>query len=167
MCMEHLRYKLGFALYWLFFAVLAVFAARNPGFVGRPELVPYPWFDLVVTWDILAILVAIFYFILKPAFVRGSASRLWAAFALSLVMSIASILTMITDMPGLYYLPRYFSLLTFLILLVLSVFRTGRALWRKAAGQPLSKTRLRAFAVFAIGGLAAAANWAATHYGLY
>lgn len=128
MCIEHLRYKLGFALYWLFFAVLAVFAARNPGFVGRPELVPYPWFDLVVTWDILAILVAIFYFILKPAFVRGSASRLWAALALSLVMSIASILTMITDMPGLYYLPRYFSLLTFLILLVLSVFRIGRAL---------------------------------------
>jgi hypothetical protein len=134
--MEHLRYKLGFALYWLFFAVLAVFAARNPGFVGHPELVPYPWLGLVVTWAILAVLVAIFYFILKPAFVRGSTSRLRAAFALSLVMTIASILTMVTDMPGLYYLPHYFSLLTFLSLLVISVFRTGRALWRKVAGQP-------------------------------
>lgn len=128
MCMKHLRYKLGFALYWLFFAVLAVFAARDPGFVGQPELVPYPWLGLVFTWEILAALVAIFYFILKPAFVRGSTSRLGAAFALSLVMIIASILTMITDMPGLYYVPHYFSLLTFLILLVISAFRAGRAL---------------------------------------
>lgn len=129
-------FALGFALYWLFFAVLAVFAARNPGFVGHPELVPYPWLGLVVTWAILAALVAIFYSILKPVFMRGSTSRLGAAFALSLVMTMASILTMVTDKFGLYYLPHYFSLLTFLILAVISVFRTGRALWRKVAGQP-------------------------------
>jgi len=134
--MEHLRYKLGFALYWLLFAVLALFAAQNPGFVGNPDLVPFPWFGLFITWAVLAVLVSIFYFILKPAFVRGSASRLGVAFALSVAMVIGSILTMVTDMPGLYYMPHYFSLLTFLILLVISAFRVGRTLWRKVVGEP-------------------------------
>jgi len=129
--MQHLRYKLGFALYWLVFAVFSVFAARSPGYVRHPELAPFPWLGLVIVWLILAVLVTAFYFILKPASIHRSSLRLGVAFTLSLAMVIGSILTMVTDMPGLYYMPHYFSALTFLVLLIASASSAWQALWRK------------------------------------
>lgn len=134
--MEQKHYKIGFAMYWLFFAALAFFAAQNPGYVRHPELVDLPWTGLFFTWAILAALIAGFYLVLKPALIGSSPTRLAVALALSLAMVVASIFTMVTDMPGLYYVPQYFSLLTFLVLLVVSASRAGRYLWRKAAGAP-------------------------------
>ncbi|AVP96801.1 hypothetical protein C7S18_06120 [Ahniella affigens] len=134
--MKNRLYELGFALYWLLFAVLAVFAAQSPGFVRHPELAPYPLRGLFIMWVILAALVAAFYFILRPALGGGSSARLSAGLALSVAMVTASFFTMVTDMPGLYYVPHYFSLVTFLVLGVVSAVRVGRRLRRKASGAP-------------------------------
>jgi len=125
------RYKLGFVLYWLLFAAFAVSAAKDPGFVRHPELVPFSWLGLFVIWGVLAVLVAIFYAILRPTFVKANFLRLTMALALSTVMVVASALTMVTDMPGLYYIPHYFSMLTFLILLTVFAMRVGKFLWQK------------------------------------
>lgn len=126
-----LRLKLGFALYWLLFAVIAAFAARSPGYVHHPESVHYPWLGLVLMWAILAGLVAAFHLILRPVLVGSSPARLIAAVALSLAMSVASVLTMVTDMPGLFYVPQWFSLLTCLFLLTVGAARAAIGLWHK------------------------------------
>ena len=60
------------------------------------------------------------------------------------------------------YSPEVAGLSPFLIVLACFYF-----MFPDENPRALPKTRLRAFAVFTVGGLAAAANWAATHYGLY
>jgi len=133
--MKHMRYKLGFTLYWLLFAVLAIFAAQNPGYVIHPERAPFPWLYLFITFGILAIFVIAYYFILKPA---GGSSfvRVAIALILSIAMLTACVLTLYTDMDGLYYMPFYFSLLTFLVLFVMFIVRAGRILWHRVRGTP-------------------------------
>jgi hypothetical protein len=60
------------------------------------------------------------------------------------------------------YSPEVAGLSPFLIVLAFFYF-----MFPDENPRALPKTRLRAVVVFTIGGLAAAANWAATHFGLY
>lgn len=131
--MKDTLYKLGFALYWFLFAVLAIFSAQYPGFVSHPEQISFPWLRLFVVWGILAVLVGVYYFILKPAS-GSSLMRVTIALLLSGATLTACVMTFYTDMDGLYYVPSYFSLLTTLILLVMFVARAGYALWQKSKG---------------------------------
>ncbi len=112
------RYHIGFALYWLVFAVLAVIGGTAPGFVPHPELTPYPWKGVICVSILLAFLVTSFYYILRPPAFRTSWLRLTAALSLGAALLVLSFLTCDTDMPGFYYVPHLFALLTMLVLLV-------------------------------------------------
>ena len=132
-----IRFKLGFAMYWLFFAALAVLAAKNPGYVHHPELVPFPFVPLVVLWSILALTTATFYFILQPLLFRTSMWRLPCAVALcALLLFLSFQYASFTDLPGLYYVPFYFSCLTMLLLVVVALSTIGRSLYRRAKSAP-------------------------------
>ena len=121
-------YRIGFAVYWLIFAVLAIFMADNPGYVSHPERVPFPWAWLVFVWAILALLVAGFYCLLWPPAFRRSLWRLPVALVVAVALVATSFFTFVTDMPGLYYVPLYFSFVTMLIIAVISVVTGIRAL---------------------------------------
>lgn len=91
-------------LLWLGFAPITAEAARHPGFVPHPETVPYPWRAALETWGILGIESAAFYLILRLR--RG----IPIAFGIALLLLIASVLTMVTDMPGYSYVPAQYHL---------------------------------------------------------
>ena len=54
------RYKIGFMVYWLLFAMLALYLGQFPGYVQHPENVPYPWLAVILVWLLLALLLADF-----------------------------------------------------------------------------------------------------------
>ncbi len=132
--MKHLRYKLGFMIYWLFFAVLSVYSAKDPGYVINPELIPFPWLALVFVWVLLAILITSLYLVLKPVFLYNSVSRLLIVFAISCTLTFTCIFTMNTDMPGLYYIPQNFLLVTLLILSISVLYRGARFIFHTISG---------------------------------
>ena len=118
-----MRYRVGFVLYWLLFAALAVVGGASHGLVSpwltrHPELIPYPWKGVIGTSFILAILVAAFYWILRPPAFRTARWRLALALAVAAGLVVASVLTSVTDMPGYYYVPQEFSMVTFLVLII-------------------------------------------------
>jgi hypothetical protein len=136
MFLQRFSYKFAFAAYWLFFAVLSVFAAQNPGYVRHPELAPYPWLFLFAMVAFLALLVVVFYVVLLPPRFRSSYWRLPVALGLGVAMFVASVLTFVTDMPGLFYMPHLFSLITMIFLLAISASTAVGALWRKLRATP-------------------------------
>lgn len=130
------RYKLAFAVYWLLFAIFAIFGAQSPGLVIQPELAPYPWRGLLVMWIFLALAVALFYAILLPPRFRDSYWRLPLALVFGLALFTGSVVTPATDLPGLDYVPLWFSFVTMVMLLVVSASTVVGALWRKFKSAP-------------------------------
>ena len=124
-------YKIGFMVYWLLFAMLTVYLGQFPGYVQHPETAPYPWLAVILVCLFLAILLAAFYFLLLPPLFRFSWWRLPASLALGAALLAASLFTFVTDMPGYYYVPHYFSFFTVLFLLVVSVSSIVGFIWRK------------------------------------
>src|SRR5688572_27363146 len=96
-----------YALYWLVFAVLSVSGAESPGLVLHPEAVRFPWLGLMVMWALLAFGVGALYAILGPSIWKTSWPRFGAALALSGALLVFCMLTFVTDMPGLYYIPTW------------------------------------------------------------
>jgi len=96
--------RYGLLLVWLAFGVLTANAARNPGFVAHPETAPYPWRAALATWAILGLESAVFYLIAR------SRRRLRFAFALAALLFVGDCFTIVTDMPGYYYMPCFYQL---------------------------------------------------------
>jgi len=108
-------------VYWLVFATWAVNWGKYPGLVVSPELAPYPWKAVGVTCGVLAVEVAILYAILRPVTFDRSWGRLGFALLYGACLLVFSAFTFVTDMPGYYYVPAYFSAVTVLALVVLAL----------------------------------------------
>lgn len=128
------RYWLG--LYGVTFAIFTLYAATFPGFVGNPEAVPYPWIGVLYTWVIIAALTFAFHRVLKPLAFLRSWKRLALAIAIASGLVAISIVMMITDQPGYYYVPMLFSFITFLGLIICAIALAGVGLWRYARHVP-------------------------------
>ncbi len=102
----------GLVLYWAGFAAWTLWAARDPGFVALPRLIPYPWLDVFVTWGMLAVETVILGAILRPSTFRRSWGRLAFALLLELCLLVWRAFMLRTDMPGTYYVPPLFTLVT-------------------------------------------------------
>lgn len=122
------RYCLLF--YWLVFAALTLYEAQFPGLMLHPEEWRYPWGAVFVVWALLAISVGILYAILRPASFNRSWSRLSGALAYSAILLFLGYISVVTDMPGYYYVFAQFSIATMAGMLVITVFQATSALWR-------------------------------------
>ena len=85
---------------------------------------------VVVVWALLAILVGILYAILRPISFNRSWGRLLGALAYSAILFLLGYFSVVTDMPGYYYVFAQFSIVTMASMLVFAVFQAGSALWR-------------------------------------
>ena len=122
------RYCLLF--YWLVFAVFTMYEAQYPGLMLHPEEWRYPWGAVVVVWALLAILVGILYAILRPVSFNRSWGRLLAALAYSAILLLLGYFSVVTDMPGYYYVFAQFSIVTMAGMLIFAVFRALSTMWR-------------------------------------
>ena len=122
------RYVLQF--YWLAFAVFTLHEAQSPGLLLHPEEWRYPWGAVVVVWALLAMLVSILYAILRPGTFNHSRGRLLGALAYSAVLLVLGYFSVVTDMPGYYYVFAEFSIVTMAGMLLFAVFQAVSALWR-------------------------------------
>jgi len=117
--------------HWVAFAGLATELAKNPGFVSHSEAVPYPWLGVFEIWSILAIFTAILYAILRPVTFDNSWKRLAGAIAFVAFLLALCIVTFVTDMPGLYYVPGWYAITTLSLLLFFSFVRVATYLARR------------------------------------
>jgi hypothetical protein len=102
----------GLVAYWLAFALYTIYMAQFPGLLRDPSSWRYPWSAVIVVWSLLAVLVAILYFVLRPMTYRRSWGRLAGACAYSAALLILGLASVVTDAPGFYYVPAVFSLVT-------------------------------------------------------
>jgi hypothetical protein len=123
----------GLAIYWLAFAAYTIYVAQFPGLIAHPELWSHPWRAVLVVWALLGILIGVLHLILRPATYRYSWARLIGALIYSAVLLTLGILSVVTDMPGYYYVPAMFSVVTFGLLLVFALVQTGFSLIRKGS----------------------------------
>ncbi len=123
------RYCLLF--YWLAFAVFTLYQAQYPGLMLHPEEWRYPWAAVVVVWALLAMLVGVLHVILRPTSFHHSWGRLLGALAFSAVVLVLGFFSVVTDMPGYYYVPAQFSAVTMASMLIFAVFQVISALWRR------------------------------------
>lgn len=107
-------------LYWLAFACYSVVAAQHPGYGPRWLPLPdFPWFGLLVIWTLLGLGAFALHVIFGA---RWSYHRkLLVGLGLYGALAVISFVTWVTDMPGLFYVPGWFVLITFIGLLVLGL----------------------------------------------
>jgi hypothetical protein len=120
--------------WWLLFAVLTFRAGKEPGFVMHPEQTPYPWRAVVLVCLLLAVEVVGLHWIVRPDSERPW-RRLGLATALFGALSLVSLLTLVTDMPGYYYVPGNFHILTFAGLITTVAARSVARRWRRTAAR--------------------------------
>lgn len=98
--------------YWLVFVGISVWAGRSPGYVRHPELAPYPVFGVVSVSAFLGICCAVLHFVLRPRTFSKPWKRLLVAFCLTMVLTLVTLSTAATDLPGIAYVPLLFALIT-------------------------------------------------------
>ena len=128
------RYFLG--AYWLLFVALAVEWGQYPGYVPNPELQPYPWRAVAVTCALLAVAVAILYAILRPFTFHHSWGRLGFALLYAAALFAVGAATFVTDQPGYYYVPAYFSAATLLGLIAFAILLAVSTLLQRTRHEP-------------------------------
>jgi putative exporter of polyketide antibiotics len=89
--------------------------------MAHPEQWRYPYVAVGCVWVLLAVLLAVLYLILSPASFPYSWRRLLAAFAYSALLILLGIPSVATDLPGYYYVPAMFSVVTMGGVLALAV----------------------------------------------
>lgn len=119
--------RYGLAVYWLLFALYTSEAARYSGYVTHRQTAPYPWAGLVATWVKLALEVAFLRWILRPRTFDRSWGRLAAALGVYAVLAVLSAGTFVNDLPGYYYVPGQFHMLTFVGLFVFTLVTAARS----------------------------------------
>lgn len=123
----------GFVAYWLAFVALTARQGQFPGLVTHPELWPYPYIAVVIVCFLLAALLAILYFILRPVRFPYSWRRALAALVYSALLLLIVVPSAVTDLPGYYYVPAFFALVTFICVLGLALLSAICALAGKRA----------------------------------
>ena len=103
-------------LYWIVFAYATIVAGRDPGFVPHREAVPYPLKDVVFLCVVLALLVSLLSFVLQPPtrWPRWSQVLVRVVYVALLFCMLAP--CMVTDMPGVVYVPGFFAFATLILL---------------------------------------------------
>jgi O-antigen ligase len=119
--------RYGLAVYWLLFALYSADAARYSGLVAHRQSASYPWVGLVATWVDLALEVMLLRWILRPRTFERSWGRLVVALAVYAVLAVLSAGTFVTDMPGYYYVPGQFHVVTFVGLFVVALVMAARS----------------------------------------
>ena len=104
--------KYSLFVYWLLFVALTFYYAQFPGLIAEPEKWKYPWFEASIVCILLAILVSILQFILRPASYNYSWGRLFGAIVYSAIILALGAASVVTDLPGYYYVPALFSVVT-------------------------------------------------------
>ena len=118
-------------VYWCMFAALTLYQAHYPGLMLNPEQWRYPWGAVVAVWALLAVLIGVLHLILRPASFHRSWGRLLGALAYSAVLLALGFASVVTDMPGYYYVPAQFSVVTMAGMLVLALIQVVSAFWRR------------------------------------
>ena len=116
--------------YWLVFVLLTLYYAQSHGLMLHPEQWSYPWDAVVAVCALLAILIGVLQLILRPASFHRSWARVLVALVYSGVLLAVGIDSVVTDMPGYYYVPAMFSIATMAGVLSLAFFQSAGALWR-------------------------------------
>jgi hypothetical protein len=107
------------------FALLTLRAGKEPGLGEHSDEVPYPWRAVVFVCLLLSAEVAVLHWIVRSG-AEQSWRRLGRAAALFAALGLFSLLTFATDMPGYYYVPQNFHILTFLVLVTVIILRPVR-----------------------------------------
>jgi hypothetical protein len=110
--------------------VVTLYYAQYRGLISHPERWRYPWAAVVEVWALLAMLVGVLQLILRPASFHRSWGRVLGALAYSGALLALGIGSVVTDMPGYYYIPAMFSVVTMTGVLGLAFFQLASALWR-------------------------------------
>ena len=108
--------KLVILVGWFAFAIYTLDAGRNPGLVRNPDLVPYPWTAVFLTWLVLAAQAFSIAALLRPR-ALGRRARLWPTAGWLGLQSAVGVALTVTDMPGYYYVPTLFAFTAFVIVL--------------------------------------------------
>ncbi|MDR7149564.1 hypothetical protein J2W49_001513 [Hydrogenophaga palleronii] len=116
-------------LYWLMFALITLYQAQWPGLMLHPERWSYPWRAVAIVWALLAVLVGVLYVILRPETFHRSWGRLAGALVYAAGLLVVGILSVVTDMPGYYYVPAQFSVVTMAVMLIFAAFQVLSVLW--------------------------------------
>jgi hypothetical protein len=124
----------GFFAYWIAFALLTVRQGQYPGLIARPQEWQHPYGAVVAVCALLAVLLAILYAILPPARFPYSWRRLVAALLYSTALFFIGIPSVVTDLPGYYYVLPMFGLVTMVCVLAIGFVSVFRALRRGSAG---------------------------------
>jgi len=113
--------KYSFVAYWAAFAVYTLDQAQYPGLIAYPDQWTHPWEAVFVVWGMLGVLIGTFYMILRPMSFHWSWGRLLVALILGAVLLVCGIASVVTDMPGYYYVPAMFSLVTMVLLVLFAL----------------------------------------------
>ena len=123
------RYSL--PVYWLLFAGFTAHQAQYPGLMLNPEQWEYPWRAVLVVWALLAVLVAGLYAILRPRTYNRSWWRLLGGLVYCAVLLWLGLESVVTDMPGYYYVPALFAVATMAGMAVFAVVQVASAVWHR------------------------------------
>jgi hypothetical protein len=118
--------------YWLVFALLTLYYAQYHGLMLHPEQWRYPWDAVVAVCALLAILIGVLQLILRPASFHRSWARVLGALVYSGVLLAVGIDSVVTDMPGYYYVPALFSVVTMAGMLILVFFELASAFGQRS-----------------------------------
>lgn len=129
------RYLLVF--YWLTFACYTLVAAKEPGYTYPREMRwagPYPWGGVIFVWIVLAAFTWGIFKVLTLTLTRPWRRLGYALLYVSLLLMICVFLFGFTDQPGWYYVPLYFSLFTFVGMVVYALAFAIAWLWKRYRG---------------------------------
>jgi len=118
-------------VYWALFAAFTLHQAQYPGMMLHPEQWRYPWGPAVVVVLLLAVLIAGLYLILRPASYHRSWGRLLGALGYSAALVVLGSFTIATDLPGYWYVPAEFAVVTFAGVVFFALVQVSAALWRR------------------------------------
>jgi len=118
--------------YWLAFALYTLYMAQFPGLVYPPRPFEYPFRAVMMVWVLLAALIGILYLIIRPSTYQQSWGRLFAALVYSAVLLVLGVLSVVTDMPGYYYVFAVFTVVTMVVVVVFAIYQAAFTVWRRS-----------------------------------
>jgi hypothetical protein len=112
--------------YWLAFAAVAVRGGFQPGLTPRPDLLPYPWLEVIWTVTLLGIATLALRRILRLHVAGWSWSRWVVATVLAGVYAMWEVAMIATDLPGYVYVMPFYAVVTVSALVAAGMAVLGR-----------------------------------------